>query len=251
MSTHRNNIGLPAIFIFALFLFAEYGFSQINFTYKLVGTAATSAYSDGTPYKTSTVNSKQLVQLKGKTPASGERIMLFSFLQVRDANGEFICKVDKSGVLAPYAMAGIMVRQSIEPGKDYSLIGFSGNNYIVYEQCINGTTSCMGTAKLPTGTNTFYLKAVVQSGLVSYYVAPEPYANISDWLLLGMPICIPNNVLVGPFLKPGSTSTYDIAKFTDFQNNLNGTIISGGLGKVAASSNNFDLILADLVSNHT
>ena len=251
MLRDREHIFLYKLSFFLLFCIVGTGFSSsITFDYQCVGDSSPSTYSDGTPYTSSTVNSKQVVTLKGKIPASGQRIMLFPFVQVQNGTGEFICQVDKSNILAPNAMAGIMVRESIEPGKNYSLIGLSGNNYINYEQCINGTTSSMATAQLPAGTNTFYIKAVINNAIISFYVAPQLSKSISDWLFLGQTICIPNNVLVGPFLVPGSTSAYDVAKFTDLQNNLVGKTFPNRLGKVAATTNNFDPILADLVTNH-
>jgi hypothetical protein len=98
MSPQKISWFLYRPFIFIVFLFATQGFSQIGFHYSLIGTAALAAYSDGTPYCSTMVNSIQYATLKGKKPSSGERIMLYSYFRIADPNGDFVCKIDKTNL---------------------------------------------------------------------------------------------------------------------------------------------------------
>jgi len=197
--THIFSKSLMFFFLFNAYILSD----EISFGHAIIGDATREEICDDEIFINTTDNGQQAIIIQGRKPAAAQKVMLYSFVKIEDPYGEFTCKVDYSNLQNNDAMVGLMLREPGGENEDYAAAGYTRERYIDYRYSTHGEVGGVNPCGYEFENFIVYIKVVIGNKLAKFYIAPQPYQDISDWRWIGKRFYTKNNTLVGVCLSPG------------------------------------------------
>jgi len=136
-----------------------------------------------------------------------------------NGNGSIVARVDSVEPTDPWAKAGVMIRETLDPGSKHAMVAVTPGNGVTFQRRLFTSNSSVSTTqaevvapywvKLTRNGNTFTAEHSAD-GLTWESVGTDPAASSEDITMIG-------NVYVGLCLTSHADMTVTVAEFADVQ----------------------------------